>query len=218
MTNSWPDIKNADVVLLMGSNAAENHPMGFKFIMQSKAAGGKLINVDPRFCRSSAKAHIHAYMRSGTDIAFIGGMIKYAIDNNLYNDKYVKECTNALLKIRTDFKTCPENGGVFSGLTGGTYNATLAATLDASYSKTTWEYIYVVAPAWQASTSYAFDALVSPSTANGFQYECTVAGASGGTEPTWPTTLAATVVDGGTVTWRCIGKRPEIETSSSHPH
>lgn len=213
MTNSWTDIKNADVVLLMGSNAAENHPMGFKFIQAAKAKGGKLINVDPRFCRSSSQADIHAYMRSGTDIAFIGGMIKYAIDNNLYNDKYVKQCTNALLKIRTDFKTCPENSGVFSGLTGGTYNPTLAATLDASYSKTTWDYIYVVAPTWQASTSYAFDALVSPSTANGFQYECTVAGTSGGTEPTWPTTLASTVVD-GTVTWRCIGKRPEIQKVS----
>ena len=80
------------------------------------------------------------HMRSGTDIAFIGGMIKYAIDNGLYNEKYVKECTNALFKVNTGFETCAEGTiGVFSGLTGGTYNATLDATLDASYTKATWE-------------------------------------------------------------------------------
>ena len=92
----------------MGSNTAENHPMGFKHIQKAKDKGAKLINVDPRFCRSSAKADIYAYMRSGTDIAFIGGMIKYAIDNGLYNEKYVKECTNALLKVNTGFQTCSE--------------------------------------------------------------------------------------------------------------
>ena len=64
---------------------------------------------------------IYAPMRSGTDIAFIGGMIKYAIDNDLYNEKYVKECTNALFKVNTGFQTCAEGTiGVFSGLTGGT--------------------------------------------------------------------------------------------------
>jgi anaerobic selenocysteine-containing dehydrogenase len=215
MTQSWPDIKNADVVLLMGSNAAENHPMGFKFIQQAKAIGGKLINVDPRFCRSSSQADIHAYMRSGTDIAFIGGMIKYAIDNNLYNDKYVKECTNALLKIRTDFKTCPENGGVFSGLTGGTYNATLAATLDASYSKTTWEYDFGD-QAWQASYSFALGAIVRPTTSTNYHYECTVAGTSGATEPTWPTVVNNTVAD-GTVTWKCIYKRPKLAANLNDP-
>jgi formate dehydrogenase major subunit len=131
MTNSWTDIKNADVVLLLGSNAAENHPMGFKFIQAAKAKGAKLINVDPRFCRSSSQADIHAYMRSGTDIAFIGGMIKYAIDHGLYNAKYVKECTNALLKVHSSFQTCEEGTkGVFSGFTAGTYDANLEATLD----------------------------------------------------------------------------------------
>src|SRR4030042_5162743 len=147
MTNSWPDIKNADVVLVMGSNTAENHPMGFKFIQKVIDKGGKFINVDPRFCRSSAKAHIHAYMRSGTDIAFIGGMIKYAIDNHLYNDKYVKECTNALLKLNAGFEACSEGTiGVFSGFTAGTYNATLDATLDSTYSKATWDYDVPLTP------------------------------------------------------------------------
>lgn len=146
MTNSWTDIKNADVVLVMGSNAAANHPMGFKMIQAAKDKGAKLINVDPRFCSSSANADIYGQMRSGTDIAFIGGMIKYAIDNHLYNDKYVKECTNALLKVNAGFLTCEENGGVFSGFTAGTYNATLAATLDSTYSKATWDYDVPLTP------------------------------------------------------------------------
>jgi formate dehydrogenase major subunit len=148
MTQHWVDIKNADVVLLMGSNAAENHPMAFKWIQKAIDNGGTLINVDPRFCRSSKRAHIHAFMRSGTDIAFLGGMIKYAIDHGLYNEKYVKECTNALLKVRTDFETCAEGTlGIFSGhptsgpwQTSPTWNNTLKAYVDGAYYKTTWDY------------------------------------------------------------------------------
>jgi formate dehydrogenase major subunit len=215
MTQGWTDIKNADVVLLMGSNAAENHPMAFKYIQEAKAKGGKLINVDPRFCRSSSQADIHAYMRSGTDIAFLGGMIKYAIDHGLYNQKYVEECTNALLKIRTDFKTCAENNGVFSGFTAGTYNACLDATLDSTYSKTTWEYDYGDQP-WQASYSFVLGDIVRPTTATGYHYECTVAGTSGSTEPTWPTVKDSTVVD-GTVTWKCIFKRPIVAANLNDP-
>jgi formate dehydrogenase-N alpha subunit len=142
MTNSWTDIKNADVVLILGSNAAENHPMAMQHVQKALDNGGILINVDPRFNRSSARANIHAFMRSGTDIAFIGGMIKYAIDHGLYNEKYVKECTNALLKLNAGFETCTEGTkGVFSDFIDGDYNATLEATLGASYgTKPTWQY------------------------------------------------------------------------------
>ncbi|MBE0427787.1 MAG: molybdopterin-dependent oxidoreductase [Nitrospirae bacterium] len=143
MTQHWEDFKNADVILLMGSNAAENHPMAFKWIEEARKKGGKLINVDPRFCRSSSKADIYAPMRSGTDIAFFGGMIKYAIDHGLYNEKYVRECTNALLKVNTGFETCAEGtSGVFSGTweTPPTWNDTLQADVDAKYDKTTWNY------------------------------------------------------------------------------
>jgi formate dehydrogenase major subunit len=147
MTQSWTDIKNADVVMIIGSNTAENHPMGFKHIEEARKEGGILINVDPRFNRSSAKADIYAPMRSGTDIAFIGGMIKYAIDNGLYNAKYVRECTNALFMLNSGFETCAEGtSGVFSGFTAGTYDATLDATLDSSYSKATWDYDVPLAP------------------------------------------------------------------------
>ena len=103
MTQHWIDIRNADVVMLIGSNAAENHPMAFKWIQKAIDNGATFINVDPRFCRSSSKAHIYARMRSGTDIAFIGGMIKYAIDKWVatgtgINEKYVKECPTRCLR------------------------------------------------------------------------------------------------------------------------
>ncbi|MEM7828514.1 MAG: molybdopterin-dependent oxidoreductase, partial [Candidatus Aenigmatarchaeota archaeon] len=147
MTQHFIDVKNADVIMIIGSNAAECHPMLCKWIAEARNPNNpitqgktKLISVDARFTRTSSKADIYAKMRSGTDIAFIGGMIKYAIDNHLYNEKYLKECTNALFKVRTDFKTCAENNGVFSGLTGGTWDSIVQATLDATYNKTTHDY------------------------------------------------------------------------------
>ena len=84
MTNHWIDFKNADVILVMGSNPASNHPISMKWVMRAKEKGAKLIVVDPRFTQTAAKADLYAPMRSGTDIAFLGGMIKYILDNNLY--------------------------------------------------------------------------------------------------------------------------------------
>jgi formate dehydrogenase major subunit len=89
MTNHWIDIKNSDCILIMGSNAAENHPISFKFVTEAQHKGAKLISVDPRFTRTSSKADIYAPIRSGTDIAFLGGMIKYILDNNLHFEEYV---------------------------------------------------------------------------------------------------------------------------------
>ena len=79
MTNHWNDIANSDVILVIGANPAENHPAAFGHITEAKLRGGKLISVDPRFTRTSSKADIYAPIRSGTDIAFIGGMIKYGV-------------------------------------------------------------------------------------------------------------------------------------------
>ncbi len=76
MTNHWIDLKNSDCILIMGSNAAENHPISFKYVTKAMQNGAKLINVDPRFTRTSAKADIYTALRSGTDIAFLGGMIE----------------------------------------------------------------------------------------------------------------------------------------------
>ena len=95
MTNHWIDLRNSDVILVMGSNAAANHPISMKWVQKAKDNGGKLISVDPRFTQTSAKADVYAPLRSGTDIAFLGGMIKYILDNNKYFPEYVTNYTNA---------------------------------------------------------------------------------------------------------------------------
>jgi formate dehydrogenase major subunit len=112
MTNHWIDIGNSDCILIMGSNAAENHPISFKWVTKAMEQGATLINVDPRFTRTSSKADIYAPIRSGTDIAFLGGMIKYILENNLYFREYVAEYTNAafILGYRYGF-----SDGLFSG-------------------------------------------------------------------------------------------------------
>ena len=91
MTNSWTDIANTDLVLIMGGNAAEAHPCGFKWVteaMQKRKA--KLIVVDPRFTRSAAVADVYAPIRVGTDIAFLAGVINYLLSNNKIHTDYAK--------------------------------------------------------------------------------------------------------------------------------
>jgi len=112
MTNHWIDIRNSDCILIMGSNAAENHPISFKWVNEAMKRGAKLISVDPRFTRTSSKADFYTALRSGTDIAFLGGMIKYILDNDKYFKEYVAEYTNAsfILADTYDFKD-----GLFSG-------------------------------------------------------------------------------------------------------
>ncbi len=115
MTNHWIDIKHADVILIMGSNAAENHPISFKWVTEAQEKGATLISVDPRFTRTSAKADIYAPMRSGADIPFIGGLIHYIIQNDLYHKDYVRLYTNAPFLLNEGFKMPGELDGVFSG-------------------------------------------------------------------------------------------------------
>ncbi len=112
MTNHWIDIGNSDCILIMGSNAAENHPISFKYVTKAKEKGAKLISVDPRFTRTSSKADIYAPLRSGTDIAFLGGAIKYILDNKLYNYEYVRHYTNAGFIVGKKFGF---DNGIFSG-------------------------------------------------------------------------------------------------------
>ena len=116
MTNHWIDIQYSDCVLIMGSNAASNHPISFKYVTKAMENGAKLISVDPRFTQTSSKADIYA------DIAFLGGMIKYILDNNLIQEKYVKYYTNAPFLVNPDFKMPGENDGLFSGLSDGKYD------------------------------------------------------------------------------------------------
>ncbi len=115
MTNHWIDLKNADVVLVMGSNIAENHPIAMKWIMKAREKGAKLVVVDPRFTRTAARADLYAPLRSGTDIAFLGGMIKYILDNNLYFRDYVVNYTNAAYLVNPEFKMPGQLNGIFSG-------------------------------------------------------------------------------------------------------
>ncbi len=130
MTNHWIDIRNADVILVMGSNPASNHPISMKWIMKAQEQGGKLIVVDPRFTQTAAKANLYAPMRSGTDIAFLGGMIKYILENNLYFKEYVVKYTNAPFLINADFKGPGDLGGLFSGYDDKTRK----------YDKKTWSF------------------------------------------------------------------------------
>lgn len=95
-------MRNTDCALIIGSNAAENHPMSFKWLTEAREKrGAKIIHVDPRFTRTSARADIYVPMRSGTDIAFIGGIINYILENNLYFHDYVVNYTNAPLSSMT---------------------------------------------------------------------------------------------------------------------
>ena len=112
MTNHWGDIANSDIVLMMGSNPAENHPISFKWIMRAKERGAKLIHVDPRYTRTSAKSDIYTPLRVGSDIAFLGGMIRYILENKLYFDQYVLDYTNASLIVGEKFTF---KDGLFAG-------------------------------------------------------------------------------------------------------
>src|SRR5512143_3577742 len=117
MTNGWVDIKNADVVLCMGGNPAENHPCGFKWAMEArKTRNAKIVAVDPRFTRTAAVADVYAPLRSGTDIAFLLGLCRYAIENKRYHDDYVRLHTNAGYVIGDKFAF---DAGLFSGFDTG---------------------------------------------------------------------------------------------------
>ena len=117
MTNHWIDIKNADVIFMIGSNAAENHPASFRWILKAiEERGAKLIVIDPRFTKSASLAHVYAPLRPGTDLAFLGGIINYALENNLIQKEYVLEYTNASYLVNTDFAF---NDGLFSGYDAG---------------------------------------------------------------------------------------------------
>ncbi len=128
MTNHWVDIKNADLIMVMGGNAAEAHPCGFKWVIEAKKdRKAKLVVVDPRFTRSAAVSDFYAPVRAGSDIAFLGGVINYLLTNDKIHHDYVKNYTNASFLINPDFKF---EDGLFSG-----YNPEKR-----SYDKATWGY------------------------------------------------------------------------------
>ncbi len=127
MTNHWIDLANSDCILMMGSNPAQNHPISFKWVLRAQDKGAKLISVDPRFTTSSSKADFYAPLRSGSDIAFLGGMIHYILEEKRYFKEYMLENTNAAMIVgeKYGFKD-----GLFSGFDAA----------KRSYDKTTWAY------------------------------------------------------------------------------
>jgi formate dehydrogenase major subunit len=108
----------------MGSNMAECHPVGFQWVMEAKERGAKVIHVDPRFTRTSAMADLHVPLRVGSDIAFLGGVINYILENGREFREYVKEYTNARAIISDEFRDTEDLDGFFSGFEedNGVYN------------------------------------------------------------------------------------------------
>ena len=128
MTNSWTDIQNTDLVVIMGGNAAEAHPCGFKWVTEAKAnRGARLIVVDPRFTRSASVADVYAPIRQGTDIAFLNGLINYCIQNDKVQWEYTKAYTNATYLVKDGFGY---QDGLFTG-----YDESKR-----DYDRTTWDY------------------------------------------------------------------------------
>jgi formate dehydrogenase major subunit len=114
MTNGWIDIKNTDMMLIMGGNPAENHPCGFKWAIEAKIhRNAKTIVVDPRLTRTAATADMYVQIRAGSDIAFLGGLINYAVQNNRIAHDYLVNYTNAAFIIKDGFKL-PDDG-LYSG-------------------------------------------------------------------------------------------------------
>ena len=106
-------------MLIMGGNPAENHPCGFKWAIEAKRnRNAKMIVVDPRFTRTAATADLYLQIRAGTDIAFLGGLIRYAIENNRIAKDYLVNYTNAAFIIKDGFKL-PEDG-LYSGFDAAT--------------------------------------------------------------------------------------------------
>src|SRR5919202_4537742 len=99
----------------MGSNMAENHPVGFQWVMEAKRRGAKIIHVDPRFTRTSAMANLHVPIRVGSDIAFLGGIVNYIITNERYFRDYVVHFTNAPVLVSEDYQDTEDLDGLFSG-------------------------------------------------------------------------------------------------------
>ena len=128
MTNHWVDIKNADVILVMGGNAAEAHPCGFKWVTEAKEHNkAYFMVVDPRFNRSASVADFYAPIRSGSDIVFLGGVINYLLSNDKIHHEYVRNYTDFTFIVREDFGF---DDGIFSG-----YDPEKR-----TYDKASWDY------------------------------------------------------------------------------
>ncbi|MEA3216153.1 MAG: formate dehydrogenase major subunit [Acidimicrobiia bacterium] len=129
-TTFQQDLSQSDLIVIMGSNMAECHPVGFQWVVEAQQRGGRLIHIDPRFSRTSALADEYVPLRAGSDIAFLGGLIRYIIENHRWFHDYVVNYTNAATILRDDFADTEDLDGVFSGWDPA----------KRSYDATTWQY------------------------------------------------------------------------------
>jgi formate dehydrogenase major subunit len=143
MTNHWIDIRNSDVIMAIGGNNAENHPISMKWVTEARKNGAKYIVVDPRFTRSAAVADLYGPIRSGSDIAFFGGLYKYIFDNKLYHEAYVKNYTTASWLVNPDYDF---EDGLFSGYDEASRK----------YSKDTWQYQTDGETPWDTEGAFAW--------------------------------------------------------------
>ena len=134
MTNHWNDYQHSDIFMNIGGNTAENHPISMKWIEKARQTkGSKLIVVDPRVSRTAAVSDLYVRIRPGTNIAYLGGLINYILENGLYHKEYVDNYTNASFLINEGFHF-DEETGLFSGAyPDAVRNAT-------SYDQQTWQY------------------------------------------------------------------------------
>ena len=129
-TTAQQDLANADAILIMGSSMAENHPVGFQWVMEARKRGATIIHVDPRFSRTSAMADIWVPLRAGSDIVLLGALIRYVLENQKDFREYVLHYTDAPILLRDDFRDTEDLGGVFSGWD----------EQEKAYDPTTWAY------------------------------------------------------------------------------
>ncbi len=129
-TGFQQDLQHADCILIEGSSMAEAHPVGFRWVMKAKERGARIIHVDPRYSRTSQLADQHVPIRAGSDIVFLGGLIRHVIETEGYFRDYVVNYTNAPTILREDFQDTEDLGGLFSGFDPET----------ATYDTSTWQY------------------------------------------------------------------------------
>jgi formate dehydrogenase major subunit len=114
-TDFQQDLQNSDCIVIMGSNMAENHPVGFQWVIEARERGAEVIHIDPRFTRTSAMATQWVQIRAGSDIAFLGGIVNYILEHDLWFEEYVKHYTNAPVIITDEFRDTEDLDGFFSG-------------------------------------------------------------------------------------------------------
>jgi formate dehydrogenase major subunit len=133
-TTFQQDLQNSDCIVIMGSNMAECHPVGFQWVMEAKERGAKVVHVDPRFTRTSAVCDLHVPLRAGSDIAFLGAIVHFILEHGREFRDYVVRYTNASVIVDDDFRDTEDLAGLFSGFDPET----------GSYDETSWQYRSVV--------------------------------------------------------------------------